>query len=218
MIEPKGVDSFPMPNRLKIMMASNNDWVVPATEDERRYFVLDVSDAKSGDRAYWHELHAALDGGEVAAFLDHLLKLDLSGFEIRDVPHTKGLNRQKLRGRRQRRRAFWLDCLREGAIFGDGDASWPEDILDAGAARRLPRPRARPRRTAPGHGREDGRAAAGTLGRLRLQAFPTVEGQHRGAPAEAVRPGALVDHRGAFLKAMNIDPAHYEWPDGGGHD
>ena len=30
MIEPKGVDSFQMPNRLKILMASNNDWVVPS--------------------------------------------------------------------------------------------------------------------------------------------------------------------------------------------
>ena len=33
MIEPKGVDPFPMPNRLKILMASNNDWVVPASAD-----------------------------------------------------------------------------------------------------------------------------------------------------------------------------------------
>ena len=48
MIEPKGVDSFQMPNRLKILMASNNDWVVPASADERRYFVLDVSDTPQG--------------------------------------------------------------------------------------------------------------------------------------------------------------------------
>jgi hypothetical protein len=27
--------------------------------------------------------------------------------------------------------------------------------------------------------------------------------------------GSLVDHRDAFLKAMKIDPTHYEWPDGG---
>ena len=53
MIEPKGVDSFPMPNRLKILMASNNDWVVPASADERRYFVLDVPDTRKGDKAYF---------------------------------------------------------------------------------------------------------------------------------------------------------------------
>ena len=42
MIEPKGVDAFQMPNRLKILIASNNEWAVPASADERRYFVLDV--------------------------------------------------------------------------------------------------------------------------------------------------------------------------------
>jgi hypothetical protein len=126
-IEPKGVDSFPMLNRLKIMMASNNDWVVPATEDERRYFVLDVSDAKVGDRTYWRELHAALDGGEVAAFLDCLLTHDLNGFEIRDVPHTKGLNRQKLVGA-DSVTSFWLDCLRVGSIVGTDSPDWPEKV------------------------------------------------------------------------------------------
>jgi Family of unknown function (DUF5906) len=45
-IEPKGVDPFPMPNRLKIIIASNHDWVVPATRDERRYFALDVPDTR----------------------------------------------------------------------------------------------------------------------------------------------------------------------------
>ncbi len=127
MIEPKGVDPFQMPNRLKIMMSSNNDWVVPASEDERRYFVLDVSEARKGDRAYWDALHAALDNGERAAFLDYLLTLDLGGFSIRDVPHTKGLNRQKLQSLGSVER-FWFDCLREGAIYGTGEDRWPEVI------------------------------------------------------------------------------------------
>ena len=43
-IEPKFVNLFQAPNRLKILIASNADWVVPATADERRYFVLDVAD------------------------------------------------------------------------------------------------------------------------------------------------------------------------------
>jgi hypothetical protein len=116
-----------MPNRLKIMMTSNNDWVVPTSEDERRYFVRDVSDAKKGDRAYWQALHAALDGGEVAIFLDYLLTLDLSDFEIRDAPHTEALNRQKLQSLGSVER-FWLDSLREGAIYGTGADDWPTVI------------------------------------------------------------------------------------------
>ena len=73
MIEPKGVDSFQMPNRLKILMASNNDWVVPASADERRYFVLDVPDTRKGDKAYFSALAAAIEGDELAALLDYLL-------------------------------------------------------------------------------------------------------------------------------------------------
>jgi hypothetical protein len=73
MIEPKGVDSFQMPNRLKILMASNNDWVVPASADERRFFVLDVPDTRKGDKVYFTKLAAAIEGEELSAFLDYLL-------------------------------------------------------------------------------------------------------------------------------------------------
>lgn len=35
-VEPKGLDGFEVKNRLSIIMASNEGWVVPASEDERR--------------------------------------------------------------------------------------------------------------------------------------------------------------------------------------
>jgi hypothetical protein len=50
-IERKGIDAVSMPNRLKIVMASNNDWVVSASSDERRYFVLEVSSQYRGKNA-----------------------------------------------------------------------------------------------------------------------------------------------------------------------
>ena len=115
MIEPKGVDAFQMPNRLKILMASNNDWVVPASADERRYFVLDVSDERKGDIAYFKALAAAIEGDELAALLDDLLQMDLSGFDHRNPPHTDGLNKQKLIGGDSLQK-FWLDCLTAGRI------------------------------------------------------------------------------------------------------
>ena len=47
-IEPKGIDSFQARNRLKILISSNEDWVVPVTSDERRFFVLEVSRQAQG--------------------------------------------------------------------------------------------------------------------------------------------------------------------------
>ena len=127
-IEPKFVNLFQTTNRLKILMASNADWVVPATADERRYFVLDVSDCRRGDRGYFARLHEAIDGPELPALLDHLLQLDLSDFDHRNPPHTTALNRQKLTGADSLTN-FWLDCLTNAEIVGTGESDWPEDVV-----------------------------------------------------------------------------------------
>jgi hypothetical protein len=127
-IEQKFVNLFQTANRLKILMASNADWVVPATHDERRYFVLDVSDRRLGDRGYFTRLHEAIGGDELQAFLHYLLNLDLTDFDFRHPPHTTALNRQKLAGADSLTR-FWLDCLTNGEIIGTGEDGWPEDIV-----------------------------------------------------------------------------------------
>lgn len=127
-IEPEFVNLFQATNRLNILMASNADWVVPVTADERRYFVLDVADTRKGDRGYFNALYQAIDGAELPAFLDHLLQLDLSNFDFRNLPHTTALNAQKLVGADSSTR-FWLDCLTNGEIVGTGESDWPDDIV-----------------------------------------------------------------------------------------
>ena len=109
-------------------MASNADWVVPATHDERRYFVLDVSECRRGDREYFTRLYSALDGDELPAFLNYLLRLDLSDFDHRNPPHTMALNRQKLASADSLTR-FWYDCLTNGEIVGTDEPDWPEDVV-----------------------------------------------------------------------------------------
>ena len=39
-IEPKGVDSFQVRNSLHVIIAGNEEWLVPASGDERRFAVV----------------------------------------------------------------------------------------------------------------------------------------------------------------------------------
>ena len=126
-LERKFCDPITVPNRLRIMIASNSDWFVPVGVGDRRYFVLDVADtyAGVGHKDYWAALHTELDTGGKEAMLHHLLAMDLSDFDIRTVPDTAARTEQKLRSLRGTR-AWLLQVLQEGAI---GTPHWKDDGL-----------------------------------------------------------------------------------------
>ena len=117
MIERKGIDAEPMKNRLKILMASNNEWVAPATKDERRYFVLDVSSEKIGDTNYFNALHRDINNPEIqAAFLYEMLHRDISKFNVSKVPDTKALKHQRMQSLDSFGK-YWHDVLQRGYIY-----------------------------------------------------------------------------------------------------
>ena len=98
-IEPKGVDATNQPNYLHIIIASNNDWVIPAAPGERRFAVFGVPSHRKKDQAYWEALQAEADGGGLAAMLHDLLSMDLTGWHPRwNIPQTAELSEQKLAG------------------------------------------------------------------------------------------------------------------------
>lgn len=117
-IEAKYQNAVTARNVTHLLMASNEQWVVPAGADERRFFVLDVSDAHAQDTEYFAALHQEMVDGGLAAFLYALLHRDITDFNVRSVPRTSALGdqkRQSLRGP-----ARWLfDCLQMGGIPGD---------------------------------------------------------------------------------------------------
>jgi Family of unknown function (DUF5906) len=205
MIEPKGVDAHQMPNMLKILQASNNDWVVPASPEERRFLVLDVSECRRGDKPYFDKVGAAIAGDELPAFLDHLLKLDLTGFNHRNPPHTAALNHQKLLGATSIQK-FWLDCLETGGMVNTGsDDKWPDavDCNDLHAAY-LEHARDLGNRyplTNNHFGAELRKLCPKNTLAVRRPWETNAEGKR---PREYVL-GTLDEHRAAFLSAMKID-------------
>jgi hypothetical protein len=119
-IERKGLDVTRQKNYLKILMSTNDDWAVPATEDERRYGVFDVSEKKKGNKNYFKALAKACDDKSVqAAFLYEMLHRDISNFHPGEIPESVGLKEQRMHSLKPE--AKWLaDCLSRG-YFLDGN-------------------------------------------------------------------------------------------------
>ena len=124
-VEAKHQNAVTARNMTHILMASNEKWVVPAGEDERRFFVLDVSEKHKQEKEYFDALYSEMNSGGLQAMLYDLLNRDLSEFDVRKVPKTQGLADQKLRSLRGVE-SWLLDCLREGAI---GHGGWAENEL-----------------------------------------------------------------------------------------
>jgi hypothetical protein len=119
-LEAKFRDPIRVENRLRIIVASNNDWAIPAGIGDRRWFVLYVADTYSGTahHNYWDAVYNQIDGGGAAAMLHDLLSMDVSGFNVRAVPHTAAKALQQVHSL-QGSMAWLHDILEEGAIAGE---------------------------------------------------------------------------------------------------
>jgi hypothetical protein len=107
---------------LHVILASNNEWVIPAGEDARRFFVLDVAEDFKGDFRHFQMIRDELDQGGRAAFLYDLLNLDIETFIPQDFPKTSALADQKLQSLNPYG-TWWYSCLLDGSIAG---RAWPE--------------------------------------------------------------------------------------------
>lgn len=115
MIEQKGVDSIQMPNYVRLLMTSNEGWVVPAGKDERRFCVLDVGTAAAQNYEYFAELDDELEAGGREALLYDLLNFDLSTVNVRSIPRTGALLEQKVRSLDSVEN-WWLERLIAGMV------------------------------------------------------------------------------------------------------
>jgi hypothetical protein len=115
-IEGKYQNAVQSPNFLHVMMASNNEWVVPASLTARRFFALDVPDTVRGNHPYFAAIWKQMEAGGYAAMLHDLLHYDLTGFNVRDVPETEALQRQKKLSLAIPE-SWWLDVLHRGYVW-----------------------------------------------------------------------------------------------------
>lgn len=124
-VEPKFQGTKLSRNCLHIGMATNADWVIPATTDERRYFInaVDNKYAKGeiSDKertVYFTNLWNEMSNEGLSAFLYSMLKINLKGWHPReDIPETTELANQILISMSKPQRAIF-NLLEEGVFPG----------------------------------------------------------------------------------------------------
>jgi hypothetical protein len=82
MIESKGVDPIRLQNFVRVIMSSNEGWVVPAGMDESRFVVLDVNPRCAQNRAYFAEMDEESKNGGRERLLHDLLAFDLTQVDL----------------------------------------------------------------------------------------------------------------------------------------
>ncbi|MEA5669036.1 bifunctional DNA primase/polymerase [Stenotrophomonas sp. MH1] len=129
--EGKGRDAVTGRNHVHIVMASNNDWVVPAGMDgERRFAVFNVNNRRKGNTAFFRALNRQLDEGGLAAMLHDMLTRDLGDRHPRDsVPQTQALIEQKAMSQSPEE-SWWNGLLDSGRLPGLMiDLPWHEESV-----------------------------------------------------------------------------------------
>jgi hypothetical protein len=139
LIERKGQESYNVQNLVRIIVIGNEEWLVPASSDERRYAVYDVGEGNKQDRDFFHKMRVGIDEQGGAEVLMHYLKnFDLSKVDVNDAPVTQALIDQKHESMSALEQ-FWFQCLSEnGLAHGSFDSDWtnPETKIPKAEFRR----------------------------------------------------------------------------------
>lgn len=125
-IEGKHMQMGPSNNCLHIGMSTNQEWVIPANEDSRRYFINEVENTYAKNQctdsirnSYFERLWDCMDNGGREAMVYDLLKMDLTGWHPRsNVPVTAEMTKQR-RLSLPRLETDILNMLDEGIFEGD---------------------------------------------------------------------------------------------------
>lgn len=123
LMNEKYLPSIKINNHARIIMASNENWVVPATEDERRFCVSNVSDERKGDKEYFAKMFEWCDNKENISALLHYFQTRKITSNLRNPPITEGLIEQ-IELSMNSIKKFWINCVEENFI-GGGDGIAP---------------------------------------------------------------------------------------------
>ncbi|MBF0378768.1 MAG: toprim domain-containing protein [Desulfamplus sp.] len=125
-IESKGKDAITVRNCINLVIASNNNWVVPAGEKERRFYVTEISNAKQQNHEYFKAISDQMRNGGLEAMLYDLLRWKYDFQHLLNPPRTEALLEQ-IEYSMSTIEKFWYSKLQDGALHQD-HADWRGEI------------------------------------------------------------------------------------------
>lgn len=87
-VELKGKDLFFVLNYKRLVATTNEEWAVPMAMDDRRFLILEASDEKKEDKAYFGALVKQMADGGSEALMHDLMHEDLADFDVRTKPQS----------------------------------------------------------------------------------------------------------------------------------
>jgi hypothetical protein len=116
LVEGKFRNAYMVRNIFRLIIASNEKWVVPAGLRARRWAVFDVADARANDREYFAAIDTELfEEGGIAGLMHHLMTFDLAKVNVYKPPMTQALLEQKEESFAPHV-AWWCEVLQQGAL------------------------------------------------------------------------------------------------------
>lgn len=128
-IEQKRQDSVEVQNYMRLLITTNQHWVIPAGFEERRFAVIDMTNRSRQDRPYFIEMLRQMRDGGYGGLLYELQNYNLDQVDVAQVPATKALLDQKELSMTDVAK-FWFNCLMEGEIFPGKSLGWPKEVTN----------------------------------------------------------------------------------------
>lgn len=209
LIEGKGKDRIMVKNFKHIILSSNEDWPVHIDADDRRFFVLRVSDQHKEDHTYFAQIQYELNNGGYEALLHDLLNEDLAGFNPRRLPHSSEAFDIKLRSANSAARYIY-DALFVGNFDPEND--WTTTITKSDLY-------ALYRNWCHASGEKE--IDSGQFGRTIKKIIPSVKDQRlsiNGRRPHAYLMPSLAQAKKEFCAAFKVDESHAFTTEGEHHE
>lgn len=110
-IEQKNVDIISVRNCKRLVLSSNENWIVPRDIDDRRFLICDVDPKYKEDKEFFKQIVNQMDNGGLEALMYDLINEPINGWHPRnDMPGSPGAFDLKIKNMESSHR--WLyDCL-----------------------------------------------------------------------------------------------------------